>query len=122
MTELKTLKDFENQGLIGCSVHKDCIYNSGDSHTDEEIKRLKRIQKQVLEKVRNEAIKWIKEMKKCQETMDVPDGYEESLFYANQFDDFSAREMDGNVCLPTYFGNVIDFIQYFFNITEEDLK
>jgi len=66
------------------------------------------------EKVRQEAIKWIKELKKR-------DGEENSPSYLDKpFGNFCDSGYDEYALHP--FGNVIEWIKHFFNIKEEELE
>jgi len=86
----------------------------------EELKTLKDLEKDyewnynTYNAIRQEAIKWVKELKKR-------DGKETSPSYLDKpFGNFCDTGYDEYALHP--FGNVINWIKHFFNIKEEDLE
>lgn len=91
--ELKTLKDLE------------MIENKGYKPFPSETVAL----------LKQEAIKWIKELKEAEKfNIEFASSEQMGYFHDNQFDDFVDNQG------KAYW--VINWIKWFFNITEEDLK
>lgn len=100
MTQLKTLKDIEFEPYTWNESKFDL--NSKENIQDKITKNNKELLKQ-------EAIKWIKELEKCYR----PEDYD----FPKEYDDFVSSDEFGSSA-----GNVIRWIKHFFNISDEELK
>ena len=103
MSELKTLKDFYELGEISAEIEhtvRQAHMNDGSGYDESNycVRCVDRARQETLEKLKQEAIKWVKEFK-------------------HKTGKTSLGKFGKNTCAGVCYG----FIQ-FFNITEEDLK
>ena len=112
MAELKTLKDLKcvlDDEFSCCGGYKDVHYNPEKYGTRLTVCRAPWTNDKDL---KQEAIKWIKELE--------VNTFDHLLDNCKIHDDFEDNGYDEYTSMRH--GNVINWIMYFFNITEEDLK